>query len=128
MTIVCKFYHNPAGYIKRVTARVYWTPDFMELLARRLGFYGEAFTMKQIEEFLSNWSRISKNAVRHKILRLYKRNWLKRELKEIYINRIKRKIFFYSFSERAKKYYIFWRGFNKDRESPLMKRIPEIPA
>jgi len=123
-----KLYHDPTGRIKIVWARVYWTPTFMEILTRKFGFFKE-FTMEEAEEFFSRWyPYISKNAIRHKILRLYRKEWLKRELKEVRIHHFKRKVYHYSLTEKAKRYYMYWGGFNSCKESPLMRRIPEIPV
>jgi len=94
---------------KHVEVIIKWTPQFLQSIEWEFGLEGE-FTAYRVAQLFSNI--ISDNATRLKLWRMYKQGWFTRYCKE--------GIYFYTFSESARKYYRYWSAFNQEG-SPLVK-------
>jgi len=111
--------HFPTGRAKSHRVLVFWKPAFMSYLFRT--FIYHPFSIKNAEECFRH--RMSPNAVRLRMIRLYKTGWLKRNLEGKSEIRPNRKIYLYQFTESAKKYRAYHGPFNYEK-GPLMRKIP----
>nr|MBI4157076.1 hypothetical protein [Candidatus Woesearchaeota archaeon] len=92
-----------------IKAVIKWTPEFLQFIRRNYDLNSE-FTSNNLCELFNNI--ISGNATRLKLWRMYRQGWFTR--------RYKKGVYYYKFSEGAKKYYNLWYGFNSE-EGPLIK-------
>lgn len=119
MEIVVKCYTTK--YKKNVQAVLDWTPEFLELIVRKFGLNGR-FTAMALEEFFRHYT--TRNAIRLRLRRLYRNGWFIRRLEGYSEKRPNRLVNLYQLSDSAKKYQVYWGGFECNERSPLMRKIP----
>ena len=103
---------------KSIRVVIKWTPEFLESVKNRFGFYKD-FTSKDV---ISLFKCVSEgDAARHKLSRLYRQGWFVRRLEPGYLTR---SYYIYNFSEGAKQYNRYYGSF---KTGPLVAaRIPEV--
>jgi hypothetical protein len=93
---------------KVIEAVIRWTPTFLQSIFIEFELDGK-FTSLDIANLFKHI--FSENAARLKLFRMYKQGWFTRKLEVINENNEVKSIYFYQFSESAKKYFIEWGGF-----------------
>jgi len=104
-----------------IFATINLTPQFLQTIVNKFGINAE-FTSSDIANIFRKV--ITKKASDMKLFRLYKQGYFKRKLK--YSEDHKTIIYFYRFSESAKKYHDYWFGFDYYDDSPLLRKYQFI--
>ena len=100
-----KYYPNNSYYHRKIKAVIKWTPEFLERIQSSFGLRGE-FNSLDVVFSIKNILIISDNAIRLKLHRVYKQGWFTRSRIE--------GIYYYAFSEKAKRYYSSFGNFQYD--------------